>query len=553
MIKSKKQMFTVIGAFVLVMMLMTVTYAFFNYTRTGVSNTIKTGRIYFNAEQGDTVTLSDLFPISLEASEEVSSETPGVGSLTIHVTGDTMYDDGIEYLVKAVDVTNTAGNSNLPISIAIKYEETNGKTIGMEDEEYFDNRGGNSSLYKVLSKNSITDDGDLVVGYIAKGQTGIDGTITIMAYLDAKNIAISDTYPEADVTHTETSGEASNETSVEVVDYSNGTTSEWVGDRTVFTTSEWNALQTSGISFKIKIEANEGIWVEDSNKPICKRVTNVAQLHTEECTNSSTSNYCKADGYVEGNLGTTITYGNAKALGSTLAAGDAFDCDVNGDGIYNERFYYVSPYYNTDTLTFDDENGYATLIYYSNTINGVASTSGSAYATKADIISAGYNVSWVDNWHGPVTAKVNLPTTQEWNNTELKTASRTILAEYRDIHNSLTTGSGENEIVNPFSYAGYSARLLTTQEVMNGCGLTQVGYYTTGELSNCKFLFEKTMYADSTKETFGIWFETPLAYGDSNNVMDVRTSNRTVNDNDADGTMYGVRPAIDVPYNKLAY
>ena len=38
MIKSKKQMFIIVGAFILVLMLFTTTYAFFNYTRTGSAN-----------------------------------------------------------------------------------------------------------------------------------------------------------------------------------------------------------------------------------------------------------------------------------------------------------------------------------------------------------------------------------------------------------------------------------------------------------------------------------------------------------------------------------
>ena len=31
--------------------------------------------------------------------------------------------------------------------------------------------------------------------------------------------------------------------------------------KTVFTTTEWNSLQTNGVSFQVKVEANEGIWV----------------------------------------------------------------------------------------------------------------------------------------------------------------------------------------------------------------------------------------------------------------------------------------------------
>ena len=50
MIKTKKQMFALIGSFLLVIMLGTVTYAFFNYTRTGAMNVIQVGRISFVSE-----------------------------------------------------------------------------------------------------------------------------------------------------------------------------------------------------------------------------------------------------------------------------------------------------------------------------------------------------------------------------------------------------------------------------------------------------------------------------------------------------------------------
>ena len=251
MIKSRKQMFIVVGVFCLILMLGTVTYAFFNYTRTGTANTIKTGRIAFNAEQGDRVTLDGLFPITTTG--EVTSSTPGVGSLSIHVTGDTTYNEGIEYLVKAVNVTGSNG-TELPISIKISYEANNNKTIGTLDENYYTNRGGNSSVYKVLSTSTIEDNGDLVVGYIAPGQTRIDGNIVIMAWLDAANIAITDTYYEnADATPAPT---APND------EY--GTTEEWVDNRTVFTTEEWNALSSSGVSFQIRVEAQEGTWVTNN-------------------------------------------------------------------------------------------------------------------------------------------------------------------------------------------------------------------------------------------------------------------------------------------------
>ena len=263
MIKSKKQMFIVIGVFTLVLMLGTVTYAFFNYTRTGTANTIKTGRIAFNAEQGDTVTLDGLFPITTTG--EITSSTPGVGSLSIHVTGDTTYNEGIEYIVKAVNVTGSNG-TELPISVKIDYTANNNKTIGTADDSYYDNRGGNSSIYKLLSTDTIEDNGDLVVGYIAPGQTGIDGNITIMAWLDASNIAITDTIEGGNI---------------EVPGYDNGTDTDWIDNRTVFTTDEWNALTANGVSFQVRVEANEGVWVEE---PIPTAADTIGAIQTLETT-----------------------------------------------------------------------------------------------------------------------------------------------------------------------------------------------------------------------------------------------------------------------------
>ena len=250
MIKSKKQMFIVIGAFLLVLMLSTVTYAFFNYTRTGSSNIIKVGRISFNTTQGNSINLTNVFPI--DVTNGIPDDNTKVGSVTINASGDTTYAEGIEYLVSAVNVQNSLGNKNLPISIEVSYTNSENEIIGTLDNNYFTNRGGNSSIYKVLANDTITENGRLVVGYIASGATGIDGNIVIKAYLDNSKIAITDTNPE-EMTDTNNDG------------YHNGTTDTWVNGRTVFTSEEWNSLQENGVFFKVKVEANEGIWVSDNS------------------------------------------------------------------------------------------------------------------------------------------------------------------------------------------------------------------------------------------------------------------------------------------------
>ena len=252
--KNRQITLMIIGVAILVIGLVGITYAFFNYTRTGNANVIKTGRISFNSEQtGNSINLTNVFPV--DVSEGVPNNNSNVGEVKINITGDTEYMRGIEYLVSAVNVTNTVGNKTVPIGINVT--ATSG--LGTSVSDYFIDRDNNpeTSIYSVLASDEITNNEQLVVGYIKSGQTGVDGNIVIKAYIDANKVAISDTYPEGDVTHTE--GEEPNQE--EVTDYTNGTTTGWVNDRTVLTTTEWNSLQQNGVSFQVKVEANEGIWV----------------------------------------------------------------------------------------------------------------------------------------------------------------------------------------------------------------------------------------------------------------------------------------------------
>ena len=94
MIKTKKQMFIVIGVFTLVMMLGTVTYAFFNYTRTGVANNIQVGRIFFESKNEETINLNNLFPIDPSNTSDMN-DPDKVGTYSIDIKGDTDYEGGI--------------------------------------------------------------------------------------------------------------------------------------------------------------------------------------------------------------------------------------------------------------------------------------------------------------------------------------------------------------------------------------------------------------------------------------------------------------------------
>ena len=110
-----------------------------------------------------------------------------------------------------------------------------------------------------------------------------------------------------------------------------------------------------------------------------------------------------------------IIYGNY-GVKFKSEVGDAYDCDVNGDGTYDpatERFYYLSDYY--DTLTNSYDSNYATLVYYTNVHNGAANNAfTTAYNTDSDLT--------------PDTAYTELPNASAWPNTSLKLDERNIIS-----------------------------------------------------------------------------------------------------------------------------
>ncbi len=170
---------------------------------------------------------------------------------------------------------------------------------------------------------------------------------------------------------------------------------------------------TSTINYTMLTKEKSDTPVAPEKKVICKRATT---LHTEECKQTSATYYCSGAGYTTtGTKGTTtITYGNLGTSG-TLITGDAFDCDVNGDGVYDsntERFYYVT----------DMNDTTAVLIYYNDVSTGNPSnTKNCAYDSSGE------------NWHGPRTAIAQLPTTSQWTNVRLTNDVR-----------SITTNAGGN-------------------------------------------------------------------------------------------------------------
>ena len=104
-----------------------------------------------------------------------------------------------------------------------------------------------------------------------------------------------------------------------------------------------------------------------------------------------------------------------------------------------------------------------------------------------------------------------------------------------------------------FSYEGKVARLLTTNELSNACGIT-VGTGQEGELDKCNYLMEHTKYSTGSNTAFAWWLENPRSTS-SDFAWRVNGVDRSVSRHGgvSDADVYGVRPVIEVSKKNIDY
>ena len=270
---------------------------------------------------------------------------------------------------------------------------------------------------------------------------------------------------------------------------------------------------------QIGINRNQQIEQQEYEKKLlCRRATS---LHNTSCLGYQNNIGCYASGVA---AYSNMTYGSLGTTG-TLTKGDAFDCDVNGDKVYDsetERFY----------LLHSDENT-ATLIYYSNTIDG-------EHTLNKDYTAWGNRA--------PSIAIRNLPTTEQW------TDNRIIYPTKRQIKYKLYD---ELEIItDEFDYTGFAARLLSIED------LIKMGYDILNDnqdlenisLKNDTFLLENTIYSNTNyPQSYWteIWYSSRI-YTDAYWVDGLKVSiygedSSVTNNNNKEGT----RPVIDISIENI--
>lgn len=178
---------------------------------------------------------------------------------------------------------------------------------------------------------------------------------------------------------------------------------------------------------------------------VCK-IAKPNTLHVEQC--GRTSDGCKAAGF---NTGADIEYGQLVSS-ATMTAGDAYDCDINNDGEWDdedERFYYFGT----------TENNAAKLIYYRN-----ISTDNPVYDTAITYLPTSSN--------------------PDWSNPNLTT---------------FNTGDYNNTVT----------RFMTYPEALALCDNSTSGLGTNGR---CIYLLEKSAFAYTSGYNEGIWLEKQPNY-----------------------------------------
>ena len=256
---SKQVLLSVVGVAILVVAVVGVSFAFFNYTRTGAANTVTTGHIYFTTSQ-NTINVDDLFPVAASVGKTVDVENPEsqVGAAaTVSITGNTTYSAGLHYQVTAQNVNLKVPGTNKDLPISVYVTEALGSNSSIDSHAVYSYNADDavSSEGKLIHNNAL-----LAEGHIQPVDDGtansVQNVITVRVYLDRNKIAITDTY----------NGTATTSDDM-------GTTQAWVNGRTVFTTAEWNSLHghetatvgalsgyddNAKVQFKIKVEGIEG-------------------------------------------------------------------------------------------------------------------------------------------------------------------------------------------------------------------------------------------------------------------------------------------------------
>lgn len=240
---KSKNVYVIMGITILTILLIMVTYAFTNYIKNNDMYNVTSTRVKYSIEPSDFVTLVNVFPIN---SDELIEDLSNHATVTINIKGGTTSDNGAEYIVKLDQVDNMINDKVVPITY--NAATTN---LGEKTEDYFNNRDLDKNLYQLNENGTVYSNETIAVGYIKKGETNFNGSVNLTAYVDANKIGIYSGKGETKKNDIDSTGAV-------IPDYYYKRDDASI---VVLTPDEWEEINERGISFKVRVEVKEGIWI----------------------------------------------------------------------------------------------------------------------------------------------------------------------------------------------------------------------------------------------------------------------------------------------------
>lgn len=254
---------------------------------------------------------------------------------------------------------------------------------------------------------------------------------------------------------------------------------------------------------------------------LCKRSS---LLDYSTCSSGT----CGNDGYSSENI---LIYGSCGTVGSTIQVGDAFTCDINNDGTFDEsteKFYYLSDYNYQYAGIYN--SSYATLV-------------------SASVRDSSFGPDWSNyDWSNPHPIYNTTPNRAIGGpSTSINTNYQTLVDSTRQIfteNGNTFTSAGQLPSVTYGKYRQVSLMDLSNCLQNNGISNT------------CNFLFEGTTYDGGTSYD-SMWLEDSVEET-TDQAWEISVTNKAVEGavigrDNYSGVSKGSRYIIDVDKNNISY
>lgn len=250
----------------------------------------------------------------------------------------------------------------------------------------------------------------------------------------------------------------------------------------------WTTPNTGGTKLEAStVITGDIIYYARWAQIVCKKAE-TGTLHTETC--ASTGGCYTKGGYA---ANSQITYGTIPTANSPVV-GDAYDCDVNNDGVYSpttERFYYVRE--NTDGGVDN-----AVLVHYTSfDENGQMDSSTSREIYTYD------------------DGQAYLPSSTLWTNPALTTFDSKV------------------------------SRYISHTDLEEACG-NPIVYESSAYINKCQFFMENSRYQSDSLGRSGVWVDKL-----DNHLYRIQTHSVVVEEPDSATSKNAVRPVIEIPFNTI--